>query len=51
MRGENEGITPPGSTKQVAFAESATMNIDELIGYFTYRSFQNQPTGTANEIL
>jgi hypothetical protein len=27
------------------------MNIDDIIGYFTYRSFQNQPVGSPNDIL
>lgn len=27
------------------------MNIDNIIGYFTYRSFRNQPIGTPNELL
>ena len=27
------------------------MNIDEVVGYFTYRSFQNSPVGAPNDIL
>ena len=27
------------------------MHIDEVIGYFTYRSFRDQPVGTPDELL
>lgn len=27
------------------------MSIDETIGYYTYRSFRNRPTGTPNDVL
>lgn len=27
------------------------MSLDEAIGYYTYRSFLNQPVGTPNDIL